>query len=286
MLLRFSEDADKVIQIFIDAVDRRIHESGLLVDTDRRTDILLSVEHSVRVMAMKHAKKRGVQLIESIDACKATGHASPESVVKHALGDEATLARTETLRRKHLEDVKKKVNTSVRPALLDAGCGYGRQLMQYRRRGLEGEFVGVDVDIDALVYGSTVDASIHFVRSDIQGNLPFKEAVFDVVLCLGVLHETKKPNAVRESIRDFSRTLRQGGMLLLVDAFTRSRAVFGIMAVVNRFIPKVERYHLRNHVEKSLMHNHFEETEVEMATSMPMLFGGVYAITSVKGAVS
>lgn len=45
------------------------------------------------------------------------------------------------------------LKASESPRILDAECQYGRRSMEYLRHGLKSDFVGVDIDLEAIRYG-------------------------------------------------------------------------------------------------------------------------------------
>jgi SAM-dependent methyltransferase len=251
MVLEFSKEAEAVVRDFIEAVSRKIEELGFRMSDARRRDILLGAEHSLRFFSFKQAKKRGSKVIEGNDAQKAARHMNPTALVKHGLGNHQTFLRVEELRDRHFQALTRTLASSDEPRILDAGCGYGRQLMHYKRYGVRGESFGVDVDEDAVRYGKSVDPSINFVRADIQGTLPFKENVFDAVICIGVLHETRQRLGVQKAMQEFAGVLRSGSLLYLTDAFTRSRIIAALAYLASKII-EGERYRHKSYIERIL----------------------------------
>lgn len=76
---------------------------------------------------------------------------------------------------------------------LDAGCGFGRHIHYAARYGAE--MVGLDASraIDVARRNASGKRA-HFVQGDIL-HPPFRDAVFDFVYCLGVLHHLPDPEA-------------------------------------------------------------------------------------------
>ena len=108
---------------------------------------------------------------------------------------------------------------SIRPGMriLDAGCGYGRNLVYLLRQGYE--IYGVDADASAV-------ASVREIAHELQPALPaenfqvaaieampFPDVFADVVVCNSVLHFSRDEAHFDAMVRDLWRVLRPGGML-------------------------------------------------------------------------
>ncbi|MFW6140073.1 MAG: class I SAM-dependent methyltransferase [Acidobacteriota bacterium] len=104
--------------------------------------------------------------------------------------------------------------------VLDAGCGTGR-LIPYLKKsaGRTGRIVEMDfaqkmLDIAKKKYSNS---NICFVQSDAQ-HVPFKEKVFDVVICFALLpHIPDKQRALRE----FKRILKPNSLLVVAHTMSR-----------------------------------------------------------------
>ena len=93
--------------------------------------------------------------------------------------------------------------------ILDAGCGTGGLT-----RGLErfGTTVGVDVSDEAIRYSRSRGLQ-HLLKGSVT-RLPFREFSFDIVTSMDVLYHRKVEDD-RESLREFHRILKRGGLLIL-----------------------------------------------------------------------
>ena len=95
--------------------------------------------------------------------------------------------------------------------VLDLGCGPGQWLPHLARHNAG--IVGIDVDPSLLeVAGETADLEqrVMLARSRAE-SLPFRGAVFDAVLCYGVLMYTEWETTLLE----ISRVLKPGGRLII-----------------------------------------------------------------------
>jgi SAM-dependent methyltransferase len=93
--------------------------------------------------------------------------------------------------------------------VLDVGCGMGRYADVAERMGAE--VVGVDLSfaVDAAFRNIGLKPRVHIVQADIF-RLPFKEAQFDAIYSLGVLHHTVK---TRDAFLQLPRLLKPGGVI-------------------------------------------------------------------------
>src|SRR4030042_6765618 len=90
--------------------------------------------------------------------------------------------------------------------VLDAGCGPGNTLISLARRFKEVDFLGIDISTPSLsIAGQAAkEAELHNVRfrqwNLLERELP--EGLFDVVLCLCVLHHTANMPVVLANLRE------------------------------------------------------------------------------------
>jgi SAM-dependent methyltransferase len=278
MTLRFTAEAEKVIDAYVEAVKSKIDELGFEMSDKRRRDFLLSVKHSMRLSSIRHAKKRRVKVVEERDAKKAIGHVSPARLIRHGLQSPETFLHVETLRKKHFQIIKEKLASSAEPRVLDAGCQYGRQLMEYLRHGLKSEFFGVDIDKEAIGYGKAEEPSIEFINANVEGTLPFKNDSFDAVICIGVLHLTRE-RGFRKTIGEFARVLKPDGLIFFMEGFAKSRLISGVVQLIWRVIPQVGQFHHKAYLERILRQNGFTNIRMDKAFSIPLTMTDVYLCT-------
>ncbi len=101
--------------------------------------------------------------------------------------------------------------------VLDAGCGYGRNLVHLLREGCK--VFALDEDRDGVDHVRQLSASLgaqlpaeNFQVGHIE-RMPFPDALADVVICNSVLHFARDEAHFRMMLSELWRVLRPGGML-------------------------------------------------------------------------
>jgi SAM-dependent methyltransferase len=101
--------------------------------------------------------------------------------------------------------------------VLDAGCGYGRNLVHLLREGCE--VFALDADRNGVEHVRRLSASLgtglpaeNFQVGVIEA-MPLPDAFADVVICGSVLHFARDEDHFRAMLRELWRVLRPGGML-------------------------------------------------------------------------
>jgi SAM-dependent methyltransferase len=101
--------------------------------------------------------------------------------------------------------------------VLDAGCGYGRNLVHLLREGCE--VFALDADPEAIDHVRRLSASLktglpaeNFQVGQID-KMPFPGGLADVVLCNSVLHFARDASHFHAQLSELWRLLRPGGML-------------------------------------------------------------------------
>lgn len=105
-------------------------------------------------------------------------------------------------------------NLSKNSKILDVGCGAGMTAKEVANRGYE--ILGMDYSHNMVKKAKAIcnvntKSDINFLQGDIE-SLPFKDSVFDVVLCLGVITYLKSE---QKALHEMSRVLKPGGTLIL-----------------------------------------------------------------------
>ena len=118
-------------------------------------------------------------------------------------------------------------NITPQHRVLDAGCGYGRNLVHLLREGCE--VYAADLDPHAVAHVRALSASLgaglpaeNFVAAPIEA-LPFPDDFSDVVLCNSVLHFARDEDHFLAMLAELWRVLRPGGLL-----FTRLGSSIGM----------------------------------------------------------
>ncbi len=101
--------------------------------------------------------------------------------------------------------------------VLDAGCGYGRNLVHLLREGCE--VFALDQDAEGVDHVRKLSASLgtglppeNFRVGPIE-RMPFADGFADVVLCSSVLHFARDDEHFQSMLAELWRVLRPGGML-------------------------------------------------------------------------
>jgi ubiquinone/menaquinone biosynthesis C-methylase UbiE len=214
--------------------------------------LVFDVENDVRFFALKKAAERKTQRVEAVDvedALKKFG--KPEEFIRSHMEKAENCVNSQRITLGTLEAMKEKLEQAQTPIVLDAGCRWGRvsKKLDFYAKGLQ--IVGVDLDKLSLQYGKTVNRTAVFLRSDIQA-LPFKNQVFNIILCSGVIHEVKNVKGRRKAIKELSRVLDIKGSLYLIDAFAKFRMISALTFVFQHLIHTVEWVPKKEAIEKML----------------------------------
>ncbi len=101
--------------------------------------------------------------------------------------------------------------------VLDAGCGYGRNLVYLLREGCE--VFALDQDAEGVEHVRRLAESLqaglpaeNFQVGAIE-RMPFADGFADVVMCSSVLHFARDEEHFRAMLAELWRVLRPGGML-------------------------------------------------------------------------
>jgi SAM-dependent methyltransferase len=110
--------------------------------------------------------------------------------------------------------------------ILDAGCGNGNLLMRALKEDLNKsmptQYVGMDFSRNMLgraAFRAADDSRTSFLQGSVT-SLPFQDQSFDWVASSGVLTCLPTSQAASQSLQEFNRILKPGGVLV-VDFFNR-----------------------------------------------------------------
>ena len=108
-------------------------------------------------------------------------------------------------------------NIAAGMRVLDAGCGYGRNLVYLLREGCE--VFAVDANAESVGHVRQLSASLetglpeeNFQVGAIE-KMPFADGMADVVMCSSVLHFARDDQHFRAMVDELWRVLSPGGML-------------------------------------------------------------------------
>lgn len=100
--------------------------------------------------------------------------------------------------------------------LLDAGCGFGRNLVYLLREGAD--IHALDQSPEAVAHVQALAASLGRVVNTAVApieSMPFPDATFEAVLCNSVLHFARDEAHFRAMLLELWRVLAPGGLLFL-----------------------------------------------------------------------
>jgi SAM-dependent methyltransferase len=118
-------------------------------------------------------------------------------------------------------------NIAAGMKVLDAGCGYGRNLVYLLREGCE--VYALDANLEGVDHVRSLAAQLNpklppenFQVGQIEA-LPFVDGFADVVMCSSVLHFARDQHHFLTMLEELWRVLRPGGLL-----FTRMGSKIGM----------------------------------------------------------
>ena len=103
--------------------------------------------------------------------------------------------------------------------ILDAGCGYGRNLVYFLQQGID--VFGVDANPEAIVATKAMTQHLNpnyplerFVVGSLE-NMPFRNKTFDVIVCNAVLHFAQDEAHFEAMLKGMWAVLEPQGYLLI-----------------------------------------------------------------------
>jgi SAM-dependent methyltransferase len=108
-------------------------------------------------------------------------------------------------------------NIAAGMTVLDAGCGYGRNLVYLLRAGCE--IFAVDADAAGVEHVRQLSGSLETglpeenFKVGLLDQIPFADELADVVICNSVLHFSRDERHFRAILSELWRVLKPGGML-------------------------------------------------------------------------
>lgn len=113
--------------------------------------------------------------------------------------------------------------------LLEVGCGEGGNLFHLGPRN--DPTVGMDYSMAKVAFASGAIPWARFVGGDAT-RLPFRQGVFDRVLCRDLLHHLQGPDQ-REAVKEMLRVCRPGGEVVLIEPNGRNPLIGAFALLVS-----------------------------------------------------
>lgn len=134
--------------------------------------------------------------------------------------------------------------------LLDVGCGTGTLLVLAKKRYLNLDMTGIDIDTKALEIAEKKaikeEVNIRFIQSGVQ-KLPFKDAFFDVVVSTLIFHHL--PTEVkRAALEEIYRVLSKNGRFLLADFGNREGLILHALDFITGILKLPEHETLQDNL--------------------------------------
>jgi SAM-dependent methyltransferase len=109
-------------------------------------------------------------------------------------------------------------------ALLDFGCGSGRWVDFFARRGCRYSGVDISSELLRMARGRWPEASFSAMQ---DGRIPYPDSSFDVACSITVIHHN--PYETQEALAaELSRVIREGGYLILFESVAPFRLPGGV----------------------------------------------------------
>lgn len=132
----------------------------------------------------------------------------------------------DVMRRAALPPLLQAVRNLTRPEILDVACGTGRFLAQLSRARPEAHLTGLDLSRPYVEHAREALEERGADADVIVGNaetLPWRDGLFDAVVCIFLFHELPA-DARRRVAAEMFRVLRPGGTVVVVDSAQRHDA--------------------------------------------------------------
>lgn len=256
--LNFDENAEKIIRSYLRDFECEVLKFD--VEPEYLQSLLFELENQIRFHSFKAAVKRDSKVVEEVDVAKTLKtFGSPKELAKHTFQDADTFDKKQRIFFKIKELLERHVGGGR--IVLDAGCGWGRFILRLKRQYRKSfKMVGVDIDDISLKYGKKISKTFNVIKSKLE-QLPFRDAIFDAVLCSGVIHEIRTFSARKSAVEEFRRVLKTGGILCLMDAFSTNLIIDALTRMLQHITSKVEWFFLKSTMDKLLERSTFETVE-------------------------
>ncbi len=135
--------------------------------------------------------------------------------------------------------------------VLDVGAGYNSNLLQKIKNKISSG-VGVDAYVNKKDFGP----KIKLVETDLNKELPFPHAHFDVVVSLANLEHLEYPKL---SMAEMFRVLKPGGLLLLTTPSIYAKPVLEFLSFNLKVVNEEEIRDHKNYFNKTILTKLFNE---------------------------
>ena len=162
--------------------------------------------------------------------------------------------------KKYIEIIQA-LNLSKNIKILDAGCGPATYCRALKELGYQ-NIIGVDYSWSVLKKAKEKNYGIEYINADIY-YLPFKQNLFDHVICIGVLQSITNEESL---ISELKRVLKPGG-ILLIAILNEDEIYYKIKKRKKTFLSEVRRYSIANFKRK--LEQHFKILKIEYIVILP-----------------
>jgi len=146
--------------------------------------------------------------------------------------------------------------------ILDAGCGPGTYCRALKDLNYQ-NIVGIDYSWSVLKKAKEKASVVKYINADIY-QLPFRENIFDHVLCIGVLQSITDEASL---IKELKRVLKPNG-ILLIGILNKNEIYYKIKKRKHVSLDDVRRYSITEFREK-LENQQFEILKIEYIVILP-----------------
>jgi len=135
-------------------------------------------------------------------------------------------------------------NTNINGKSLDAACGTGYYLQFFSNN----ECIGSDI-AEKMIKRCREKGLENILVGDYEA-LPFKDNIFDMVLCINSFHYTKKPEKV---LYEINRVLKEDGVVILTYFnFLNPRTTVHLIRDIFRVKTNIEQRYMHTSIQKML----------------------------------
>ncbi len=98
--------------------------------------------------------------------------------------------------------------------VLDAGCGFGRNLAWFMEEGIDIQACDVNEECIESLKSQYPESSAKFIIASLDA-LPYSNSSFDHILCSAVLHFSENEQVFLKRVSELARVLKKGGSLFI-----------------------------------------------------------------------